>query len=425
MSNVIAFPMVPLKMNRGVVVASLGNATQLLSRDAAWNGVLAWDPWAGRVRVMRAPPRHALDGGGPDPEVNTFWTDKLTDRATVWAEKLHDVSFSRDTMARAVDLASETRIYHPIREYLEGLVWDKKKRLSKWLVTHARVEDSPYVRAVGAMWAISAVARIYRPGCQVDYVLIIEGAQRGGKSSLMRALCRDEEWFLDTTVELGTKDAYQVIRAKWIVELAELDSLTRGEFTRVKAFITSKVDTYRKSYGREVVDVARGCVFGGTVNDEQYLKDESGGGRWWPVFCPATQDNRLNTDALVAARDQLWAEAVYRYKKGEKWHPEDPAIIAAMRVEQEQRRQQDPWEENIATLLKSKRFQSEGVSVRQLTSLLGVESIDAHRGTSMRVSKTLMALQWRLGSRSSVGGSRTRLYFPPSWPGWTLGGAKK
>lgn len=361
------------------------------------------------------PPRHPLDGEGVDPDPRSFWTDRLTDRAIVWCEKNYEVSFPKDTMARALELASERNTYHPVKEYLEGLVWDRKKRLDKWLVKHARAEDSEYVRAIGRMWMISAVARIYEPGCQVDYVLIIEGAQRGGKSSLMRALCRDKEWFLETTVELGTKDAYQMIRAKWIIELAELDSLTRGEFTRTKAFITSKIDSYRKSYGREVIDVLRGCVFGGTVNDEEYLKDESGGGRWWPFFCPATQEDRLDTGALEAIRDQLWAEAVCRYKRGEKWHPESPELIVAMRAEQEKRRQQDPWEELISDILRSKKAQKNGISVREILTELGVEMFRATRAESMRAARTLMALGWKVGKTCRTGpkgNKRVRLYFP-------------
>ncbi len=413
-ANVIALPLPTLSTWHGRPTATLGNAVIILSRDHAWQGVLSWDPWAGRVRAMKPPPRHALDGGGADPEEKSFWTDTLTDRAVCWVERMHDIAFSRDTMARAIELAAGRNEHHPIREYLDSLVWDKKKRLDTWLVKHARATDSPYVRAIGSMWMISCVARIYEPGCQVDYVLIVEGKQRGGKSSLFRALCRDEEWFLSTTVELGTKDAYQVIRAKWIVELAELDCLSRGDFTRTKAFITSRVDTYRKSYGREVIDVHRGCIFGGTVNDTEYLKDDSGGGRWWPFWCPATQADRLNTDALVAARDQLWAEAVHRYKKGEKWHPEDPTLIAAMQVEQEARRQADPWEETIGQLLRSKRAMRDGVSVSQVLAGIGIDAARATRAESMRAARSLGLLGWEVSARSSTvaKGKQVKIYRP-------------
>lgn len=409
MSKVVALPLPPFSTYRGVPTNTLGNAQIILSRDRAWQGVLAWDEWAGRVRAMKPPPRHALDGAGQDPAEKEFWGDHLTDRAIVWCEKMHNIAFSHDIMSRAVHQIARGTVFHPIKSYLESLVWDKKRRLKNWLTKYARVTASDYVSAVGTMWMISAVARVYDPGCQVDYVLVLEGPTRGGKSSVLRALCNDPEWFLETGVELGTKDAYQMIRAKWIVELAELDSLSRSESSRVKAFITCRKDTYRKSYGREVIDAPRGCVFAGTTNDGEYLKDETGGARWWPVYVNATQNNRLDVDALVAIRDQLWAEAVARYKRGEKWHPEDSTLIESMCEEQETRRQRDPWEDQIEPLIRGR--EEKGVSVWQILMALGLEPARVTKADSMRVARCLIGLGWEIDRVSkSKTGKRVKIY---------------
>lgn len=405
-------PKIPLmSVVRGVAEPSVRNV-QIALMHPNWRGVFAFDVWANRVRIMKAPPRHALDGGGEDPKPMSFLEDKIIDRVAVFIDATHQCNASRDTVARAIELTAEGNAYHPVKTYLEGLQWDGKKRLHKWLIRHARVEDTPYTRAVGKLWMISAVARIYEPGCQADYVLILEGDQRCGKSSLFRALCHDVEWFLETTIELGSKDSQQLIRSKWIVELSELDSLTRGEFNRTKAFITMKVDSFRKSYGRLTGDYPRGCIFGGTVNEQIYLKDDTGGGRWWPVWTPATQTDRLDTARLIEERDQLWAEAKHLYKQGVKWHPEDPELIRLMQTEQEKRRQTDPWEEAIAhcTTLKRKGAASEGVSILSILADLGFEQGKITKGESMRVARTLRILGWVQSKTTMVNGKKTKLY---------------
>ena len=119
---------------------------------------------------------------------------------------------------------------HPVRDYLDTLKWDKKKRIDTWLMRFGGAEDTPYVRAVSRMFLVAAVARIYRPGCKVDHTLVLEGAQGIGKSTLLKHLF-SEEFFLELSTELGTKDCLQSLRAKWGIELAELDSLSRTEIS--------------------------------------------------------------------------------------------------------------------------------------------------------------------------------------------------
>ena len=145
---------------------------------------------------------------------------------------------------------------------------------------------------------IAAVARIMQPGCKNDYMPIFEGAQDKGKSTAIDALF--SPWFSDDLAELGTKDAAMQVRVAWGIEVAELAAMTRGEIERVKAFITRKVDRFRPSYGRRVIEVPRQSVFWGSTNADTYLKDETGGRRFWPIRCNGIDVQAIKQDRQSA-----------------------------------------------------------------------------------------------------------------------------
>ena len=216
-------------------------------------------------------------------------------------------------------------MHHPVRERLNGLKWDGTARLDSWLTDYLGVEPATgydaeksqahrYTSEVGLRWLISAVARVYQPGCKADHCLILEGPQGVGKSTAAATLALEDAWFADEIADLGTKDSAQDLRGKWIIELGELSALKRGEIERVKAFMSRKVDHYRPSYGRRSQDFPRQCVFIGITNADAYLGDETGGRRFWPV-----KVGKIDLEKLKADREQLWAEAVAAYRAGEKW----------------------------------------------------------------------------------------------------------
>jgi predicted P-loop ATPase len=159
-------------------------------------------------------------------------------------------------------------------------------RIGTWLIDYCGVEShevsaNAYVRAVGEKFLISAIARVMDPGCKVDHVLILEGPQGIGKSTLGRILAGDD-WFSDQLADMGSKDASMQLRGVWIVELSELDALNRAEMARAKAFLSQQRERFRLPYGKRIIDAPRQCVFIGTTNSDTWMKDETGGRR----FCP-------------------------------------------------------------------------------------------------------------------------------------------
>ncbi|MCX7345494.1 MAG: hypothetical protein NTU78_07125 [Alphaproteobacteria bacterium] len=151
-----------------------------------------------------------------------------------------------------------------------------------------------------------------------------------------------EHWFTDELPELGSKDAALHMQGVWIVEIAELDAIGRAEVSRIKAFLTRTTDRFRPPYGRYTIEVPRQCVFAGTVNPDTYLRDETGNRRFWPLRCGA-----IDIPALARDRDQIWAEAVHRFKAGAIWWIEDQALLYEAKAAQEARYQADAWDARI------------------------------------------------------------------------------
>lgn len=314
------------------------NIVEIFRNDPRWSGVLSYDDFAHQIVVKKEPPWDARDKrNGFEPVYPRQWQDEDDIRAKLWLQRIWGVEWVRSVVNEAVVSVSQANGFHPVRNYLRSLEWDGVSRLDSWIIEYCGADDTEYARNVGRWWMISAVARIMKPGCKADHVLIFEGAQGTGKSTTFQILAG--EWGCDSTISLGEKDAYQIIKGRWIIELAELDALTKADSSRAKAFFTSPTDTYRPSYGRAVVTVPRQCVFAGTVNHSQFLKDETGARRFWPVL---TRD--INTNKLRVDRDQLWAEAYKLYQANHRWWPEGQDEVQQCSVEQAQRESTDEWE---------------------------------------------------------------------------------
>jgi len=398
----------------------VANATLILENDPAWSGVLAYDEFAETIVTLKAPPWRSCDAP-PDCKPGD-WTDQDTTRMQAWLSDFHGLDLGDGPTLAAVAVAAIKKRVHPVRDWLDGLRWDGKRRATTWLVDVMGAEDTPYVRAIGQAWLVSAVARIYQPGCKVDTVLVLEGKPGIMKSSVLRALAGDA-WFLEMSVsDVANKDAMQLLRRKWLVEFPEIDGLSRTEQAHVKAYFSRQVDTYRASYGRGTKDYPRQSAFAATTNKETYTTDETGGTgrRLWPTWC-----TRGDVALARAIRDQLWAEARARFESGEQWHITDPELRDAEREAQDARFRSDPWEQTIATWLAKPGdpgFPSKaerGVTTAAVLELaLKIDVSKRDHAAAGRVGAVLRRLGWVPGKHpETIDGARVRVYRPSEGAG--------
>jgi hypothetical protein len=308
----------------------LANAMLALRTAPDWEGVLQHDIFA--IRSIAAKPT-------PWGFVGK-WTDQEDARACEWLQKRR-ILVPRTVASEAIEAVARLHEIHPVRQYLDGLQWDGVPRIGCWLHTYLCAEDSNYTRAVGQKWLISGVARIRKPGVKVDSMLITEGPQGLGKSSVYRVL--GGEWFTDDIADLGSKDSAMQVAGVWILEIAELDSMSRPDASKIKAFMSRATDRFRPPYGRRLIEAPRQCIFGGSVNASTYLKDETGARRFWPVKC-----GRIDLEALARDRDQLWAEAAEQHRLGVAWWLDSPELMDVAKEEQDARYDGDPWEGMIS-----------------------------------------------------------------------------
>jgi putative DNA primase/helicase len=385
---------------------TMSNAAIVLGTDTEWTDVLWFNEFTNRMWLRRRPP---YEEGAGEP-CDRAWTDVDENATTVWVQRA-GLHAPNNIVYQGVQLVSHKNRFHPPREYFDSLKWDGVARLDTWPMVYLGAADTPLNRAFGARWMISAVARVYRPGAKVDTCLILEGKQGHGKSTVFKVLAGGSEWFCDEIADFGSKDAALQMVGKLIIELAELDALGRGEVSRIKAFMSRTVDNFRPPYGRQTIKQPRQCVFGGTVNEDEYLRDPTGGRRWWPIACGIL----IKLDELAKDRDQLWAEAVHRAKGGERWWLDthlDAELIAAAERAQAARYQADAWETVIGDWLKS--FNRPSITIPEvLAEALSItDKAKWTRSDQIRVGNCLKRLGWPK-RRSGPRGAEAWHYFRP------------
>ena len=378
--------------NRGVPLGNLRNVLHALRNAPQWEGVLAYDEFGERVITRKPPP-----WGGPTVQQ---WADDHDTRTCEWMQE-QGIPAPVGVVGRGIQtVAREIRI-HPVRDYLNGLRWDGTARIETWLTDYLGVEDTLYARAVGPRFLKSGVARVFEPGCQVDHMLILEGPQGTLKSSALRALA--QPWFTDQISKLGGKDSAMEVAGVWLIEVAELDALTKAANSAIKSFVTRRWDRFRPPYGKHVVDRPRQCVFAGTINPVGgYLNDPTGARRFWPVVCGV-----IDQAGLVHDRDQLWAETLVRFRAGAPWWLETPELEVLATAEQEMRFQVDAWAETVGDWL----IERADVSISEvLIGALGVPAASQSHSAELRVAAILKSNGFKQYRPGKKGKSRTPRY---------------
>ena len=278
-----------------------------------------------------------ITGGLPWNREAEQWGNTDDANLRIYLEENYGVT-GKDKIKDAMVAVVTRNKVHPIREYLDSLEWDGVPRLDKLIIDYVGAEDNELNRAMTRKHFTAAVARVYNPGCKYDYCLIIAGAEGIGKSTLFNVMGGD--WFSDSLVTMeGTKGMEQA-RNGWVIELPELGSIKRSDVEQVKAYISRQNDMYRPAYGSVMESHPRQCIFCGTTNETYFLKGETGNRRFWVMS--VNPDLRKYGDprtAIEADRNQLWAEAVQRYKNGEK-------LYLSEKLEAEARKRQGEFNDN-------------------------------------------------------------------------------
>lgn len=353
----------------GKYVPCLDSLCRIMELHERWQGRIWWDSFLERVQT---------DAWG----IVEPWTDQHSSKVCRWMQSVFELpTTSSDRVHEAAMTVARDNPQNVLTDWLSALTWDGAPRLAQVLALGFGTRADNYHIKVGECWMLSLVARAFRPGCKVDTMPVFEGSQGAGKSSALAIL--GGEWFGECHEDFGSKDFVLSLKGKWLIEVAEMHSFRRQDVDRLKGIMSTRIDRVRVPYGRMTEEHPRQSVFAGTTNRDDWQADDTGARRFWPVRC-----GFLNLDWLRDNREQLFAEAVTRFKAGESWW-DIPAEVAADHADE--RRPEDPWESVLAKYLETdKTYTSRGL----LADPLEIDLQDQTPAASARVSRILRQLGW-------------------------------
>lgn len=376
------------KTDTGKIIPNVNNALLVLENDPDVIDCFAYDQMSRTVMIGRAI-------GGNHHERRAATDVDITDLQR-WLQIDGNVRISKETIGQAMERRAAASSYHPIRDHLLSLRWDGKPRLQTGLSRYLGAELGPYSAGIGMMFMVSMVARIFKPGCKVDHMLVLEGGQGTMKSTACRVLA-GAAYFSDNLPDLANKDSSQHLRGKWLIEVAEMHTFDRAQTALLKSFLTRQEERYRPSYGRLEVFEQRQCVFIGTTNKETYLHDETGARRFWPV-----RTGTIDIAALRRDRDQLLAEAVVKYNDGTEWWPDQAFERDHIKPQQDDRYEADAWEdrvrEYVSPLVRT--------TIDEVARAIGIEAPKIGTSDQRRLASILAILGWKRGKREAGTGKR-------------------
>ena len=374
------------RTDKGGIKKTPGNLAKILRLDDSWGNRLQLDEMTREV---------LYDGRQVKETFTDFVQEQVEDR--------FQVAFSReDVAAKILAQAQQTKV-HPVREWFQRLPeWDGVERIhripSEILYSDGRRLHIQFIR----LTLVAGVRRVFEPGCKMDTTLVLVGPQGYRKSSFFRVLV-GSQWFGDSPVDIDSKDGFMVLHRRWFTELGEIDHTTSTRAAeRIKAFLSSSEDTFRPPFARSVAVFPRTCVIVGSTNRERFLNDPTGSRRFWPIRI----DQPINLDLLAQWREQLWAEAMDLYSAGlNHWLDDsDEALRAAQSEEHES---EDPWDsqfdEVLEGLAKAGTSVSEGITMADIMTRMGIPASQQNRTTSMRLAEILRSKGWNKQRQLSQG----------------------
>ena len=292
---------------KGGIACTIGNVVLILQNDSKLAGCLAFDELNHNIVTKKSLPWRKVDSPSQ-------WTDSDDAALRFFLESRYGIS-SKDRIFDAVNVVAQKNSFHPVRDYLAECTWDGVHRVDTLLIDYLGAEDNDYTRAVTRKALVAAVARVYRPGVKFDYMLTIRGRQGLGKSAIIGKL--GGRWFSDTFTTMQGKDAYEQVQGVWLMEIGELAGMRKAEAETIKLYISKQTDRFRPAYGRRLQEFPRQCIFIGTTNEMQFLRDTTGNRRFWVVDTPNEPTKDMWSELTDDIIHQVWAEAVELYKKGE------------------------------------------------------------------------------------------------------------
>lgn len=317
-----------ISASTGAIQKTIDNVKTILSNDQKIRGAMVFDEFSNKIKIIRPCPW--------DTNMSNFkervWSESDDAGLRLYIEKLYGIT-GKDRIQDALAVYLEQNKIHVVRDYLKGLVWDRVPRLEHLLIDYFGTADTTYEKAIIRKSLVAAVARIFKPGTKFDNMIILAGKQGIGKSTFLKKL--GKAWFSDSIGKFEGKEAYEQLRGVWIVEVPELTGFNRTEMSDIKQFLSKQEDIYREAYARRTSIFKRQCVFFGTTNDNEFLRDKTGNRRFWPVNVGLKVPAKSIFTDLDKEVDQIWAEACELYKNGETLYLDgEEAKIATERQEE-------------------------------------------------------------------------------------------
>lgn len=328
---------------KGVLLSTPENVRLIMENDPNLRGVFGNDLLSKRIAIFRRPFWRKKEDKDP------FWND--TDDAELrlyLSGKRYGIK-GKDLITDVFKSVSAKHAFHPIRDYLNALAWDGEKRLETLFIDALGIEDNEYSRAVTKAMFVAGVQRVMEPGSYMDYTMVFIGEEGIGKSKLLDRISRNTRWFVDSCPITG-KEAYENIRGKWIVEIAELVGLRKSGTDEAKNFLSKRSDFYRAAYDRYPQDQPRQCIFFGSGNNLNFLQGIGGDRRFWP--CEVNKERKVKDwrEYTEEELDQVWAEAKHYYEAGARPYLSD-RLERIARQKQQDHMEIDAWEDDIDEFL--------------------------------------------------------------------------